>query len=85
MYRRKLNITEWKQQVETLVQIVNNQYRQISVDAIVLQWVEYPRGIVAVLRFPSRPTRIVFEGLISGLLQGICFVVDNSTLKWEYA
>lgn len=84
MFERKLSIDEWRQQIETLVLLVNRQYHQISESSIEVSWVDYSGGCEAVVRLPCRSQRIAFELLISEMLQGVCYVVDNTTLKWVY-
>ena len=80
----KLSVNEWRQEVDTLFILVNRQYRQISENNISLKWLSSPGHCEVVIKFPTRECRILFEGVISEMLQGVCFVLDNTRLRWMY-
>lgn len=84
MYNSSLSYEDWKSEALRLLRILNNQFKQVSVDGISFEFDYTEKEPPIRIYFPHRGVRFVMEGLISEVLQGICYVESNSCLLWRY-
>lgn len=72
------------EEVDSLIDLVNRQYRQISKEGITRKWDDSRYTPCCIIDFPSRTQRIAFEALVGDMMQGCCYVLGNSRLSWVY-